>query len=83
MRSHDEYYYGIEEPVKKRQICTCGRCGDGIFLGDRVVMVEKPKGAVTWCMACANVRLKMTLADIAEEIGLDVSECDAGELEEE
>ena len=83
MKSPDEFHYGIEEPPKERQICTCDRCDDGIFRGDKVVVIEMPRGTVRWCMACANIRLKLTLSEVLESVGLDVSECDARELEEE
>lgn len=83
MKSPDEFHYGIEEPPKKHQICTCDRCDEGIFAGERVVSLNLPNGAVHWCVACANVRLKLPLADILDSVGIDVSECNAEELEEE
>jgi hypothetical protein len=83
MKSPDEFHYGIEEPPRKRQICTCDRCDSGIFPGEIVVTIQLPRKTVRWCTACANVRLKLSLSDILDSVGIDVSECNAEVLEEE
>lgn len=61
MKSPDEFHYGIEEPPRKRQICTCDRCDSGIFPGERVVTIELPRKNGTLvhsvCQCAAEVKL--------------------------